>query len=52
MMVTAADGRPLGIVSWVFRPGPGADRRTLARFSASVDAAINLIGRIHPCLGE
>jgi DNA-binding HxlR family transcriptional regulator len=31
--VTAADGRPLGIADLRFRPGPGADRRTLEAFA-------------------
>jgi DNA-binding HxlR family transcriptional regulator len=33
MLVTAADGRPLGVGELRFRPGPGADKRTLARFA-------------------
>jgi DNA-binding HxlR family transcriptional regulator len=35
MMVTAADGRPLGISELGFRPGPGADKHTIARFAES-----------------
>jgi len=31
--VTAADGRALGISDLRFRPGPGADKRTLERFA-------------------
>lgn len=33
VLVTAADGRPLGISDLRFRPGPGADSDTLERFA-------------------
>jgi DNA-binding HxlR family transcriptional regulator len=33
VLVTAADGRPLGISDLRFRPGPGADKQTIERFA-------------------